>query len=314
VTMRWTPRRAMLVLVLTNLLWAGSYVAGKEALAALSPVELNALRFSVAGLLLAPLLWRDGRRLRIGRRDLPGLALLCLLGFVLTKAAEYAGLSLTSASDTALLIASESIFTAVLAWVILHEAVRRAAVGGLLAGALGVYVVVAQGLTPPHLGGGTRALGDLLVVGSLVFEALYTVLGKRRLARYPGLVILSSSVIGSLVVWIPAAAVEVTRDGAPHLGGGAWAGVLYLAIGGTILPYAGWFAALRYVDAASASVTLFLQPLAGTLLAVLILGERPSWATLAGGLCIVGGVWLGHAHGSATVVDAIERAAVTSGA
>jgi len=90
VTMRWTPRRAMLALVLTNLLWAGSYVAGKEALAALSPVELNALRFSVAGLLLAPLLWRDGRRLRIGRRDLPGLTLLCLLGFVLTKASAAA--------------------------------------------------------------------------------------------------------------------------------------------------------------------------------------------------------------------------------
>jgi len=81
-----------------------------------------------------------------------------------------------------------------------------------------------------------------------------------------------SSVIGSLVVWIPAAAIEVARDGA-----------LYLAIGGTILPYTGWFAALRHVDAASAGVTLFLQPLAGTLLAVLILRERPSWATLAGG-------------------------------
>jgi len=313
--MRWTRRRAMLVLVLTNLLWAGSYVAGKEALAALSPVELNALRFGVAGLLLAPVLWRDWPRLSIGRRDLPGLALLCLLGFVLAKAAAYTGLSLTSASDTALLIASESIFTAVLAWVILHEVAPRAAVDGLLVGALGVYVVVEQGLTLPHLGGGTRALGDLLVVGSLVFEALYTVLGKRGLARYPGLFILSSSVIGSLVVWIPAAAVEVARDGAPHLGGGAWAGALYLTIGGTILPYAGWFAALRHVDAASASVTLFLQPLAGTLLAVLILGDRPSWATLAGGLCIVGGVWLtSRAHGGATVSDAIERAAAVGGA
>jgi len=113
-----------------------------------------------------------------------------------------------------------------------------------------------------------------------------------------------SSVIGSLVVWIPAAAIEVARDGA-----------LYLAIGGTILPYTGWFAALRHVDAASAGVTLFLQPLAGTLLAVLILRERPSWATLAGGLCIVGGVWLtSRAHGVADVTDAIERAAAVGSA
>jgi len=123
-----------------------------------------------------------------------------------------------------------------------------------------------------------------------------------------------SSVIGSLIVWVPAAAIEVARDGAPHLNGSVWAGALYLAIGGTILPYAGWFAALRHVDAASAGVTLFLQPLAGTLLAVLILAERPSWATLAGGLCIASGVWLAsRAHGSTPMADVIESGAVVAG-
>lgn len=302
-----TPRGAMLMLVLCNLLWAGSYVAGKEALAALSPVELNALRFSVAGLLFGPLLWRHRAHLRLDRRDLPRLALLCLLGFVLNKAAEYTGLSLTTAAETALLIASESIFTAVMAWLILRERVQRGTVAGLLVGALGVYVVIEDGLRLPHLGGGTQVLGDLLVVLSLVFAALYTVLGKRSLARYPGLLIVASSVIGSLAVWLPAASINIAHSGLPHLDAAAWAGVLYLATGGTVLPYIGWLAALRYVGAANAGVTLFLQPLAGAVLAIVVLGERPSWTALAGGLCIVGGVWLaGRAQSEAAEPAALE--------
>src|SRR5579859_3513200 len=54
-TSRWM---ALGLLVLGNTLWAGTYVAGKVALATLSPAELNALRFSLATLVLAPVLWR----------------------------------------------------------------------------------------------------------------------------------------------------------------------------------------------------------------------------------------------------------------
>ena len=44
----WTRRQAMAVLIGSNVLWAASYAAGKEALLTISPIELNLLRFSVA--------------------------------------------------------------------------------------------------------------------------------------------------------------------------------------------------------------------------------------------------------------------------
>ena len=56
-------RRALALLIACNLLWAGTYVAGKVALQSLSPVELNALRFGIASLAFLPLLWR-ARRMR----------------------------------------------------------------------------------------------------------------------------------------------------------------------------------------------------------------------------------------------------------
>ena len=62
--MRWTRRRAMIVLVLANVLWAGSYTAAKDALHVLSPIEVSALRFTIASIVLLPVLWIHRSRLR----------------------------------------------------------------------------------------------------------------------------------------------------------------------------------------------------------------------------------------------------------
>src|SRR5258708_31523134 len=56
-------RNAFVGLALANTLWAGTYTAGKIALRELSPVELNALRFLLATLILAPALVRGRRRI-----------------------------------------------------------------------------------------------------------------------------------------------------------------------------------------------------------------------------------------------------------
>jgi drug/metabolite transporter (DMT)-like permease len=303
----------MTVLVLANVVWAGSYTAGKEAMRALSPVELNFLRFAIAGLLLASLLWIGRDRISIRRRDLKQLGILCGLGFVLTKGLEFSGLSLTTASDTALLIAAESMFTSILAWIVLREVVRVAAVAGLVVGAIGVYVVIQRGFGLPRVGGGTRLIGDMLVLVALASEAAYSIFGKAALARYPGLLITASGILGSLVFWFPAAAVNVAVAGIPHMDVAAWAGLLYIAIPGTVLAYVAWMLALGHVDGASAAPTLFLQPLVGTALAAVVLGERPGWATLAGGLCIIAGVWIASRGGSSSAVRAAVAAEPLSG-
>src|SRR5262249_10176171 len=160
--------------------WAGTYAAGKIALVTLSFVELNALRFTLATFLLLPVLW-SGRGILIrelgDRRSQRELARLVVLGFVLNKGFEYAGLSLSTAVDVALLIATESIFTTVLSWIVLDEPVTLSGIAALLVGLTGVYFVVARGLVPVLSGPGglARVAGDLLVILALLFEAGYTV-------------------------------------------------------------------------------------------------------------------------------------------
>lgn len=280
------------MLVFGNALWAGTYVAGKTALDSLSFVQLNALRFAIAALLLAPVLW-SGRA--ILRRELGdpasrrALARLVLLGFVLNKAFEYAGLAMSTAVDVALLIATESLFTALFSWVTLGEQATRARLAALALGMTGAYLVVAQGLLPDLSGplGAARIGGDLLVIVALVCEAAYTVGGKATLDRIPPLLLVSISVWGCLLVWLPAAALGVAVSGVPAVPAMAWASIAYMAAFATVAAYWAWFRSLTALDASTAAPFLFIQPLLGAALGVVLLGETVTWATVAGAVLIL---------------------------
>ncbi len=285
---------ALLTLIIANVLWAGTYAAGKIALHDLNPVELNALRFSIASIVLAPALIHGWRTIPRDRRSVLSLIALTLLGFVANKAFEYFGLSLSTASDVALLIATESLFTALLSWTLLRERVTAAGVAALCVGMVGVYLIVERGFAP-NLGGGagaSRIIGDLLVIFSLLLESGYTILGKRTLSQMPPLLFTGATLIGSLFVWLPAGAVAVSRTGWPHMTLAGWLAVIYMALVATALGYWLWFRALAVVDASTAAPTLFIQPLLGAALGVWLLHDGLTWATWLGGGLILASLLL----------------------
>jgi drug/metabolite transporter (DMT)-like permease len=286
---------AFAALVLANVLWAGTYTAGKIALGEVSPVMLNTLRFTIAALLLTPVLIHERARLKPllrSRSDLLTLSLLILLGWVLNKILEYVGLSLSTASDVALLISTESLFTAALSWTLLRERVTRLGVAALAVGMIGAYLIVARGLIPTltvsdGVNNAARILGDLLVILSLFVEAFYTIRGKTVLNRWPPLLFTALTITGSLLFWLPAGAVAVARDGWPRLTAPGWLGIGYMAVFATVCAYWLWFRGLTVFEGSAAAPLLFIQPLLGTLIALWLLNERLTWATLVGGALII---------------------------
>src|SRR5947209_19162744 len=161
---RNTP--SWLLLITANTLWAASYVAAKPALQDTSVNVMLALRMGISALLLLPFLIARRSQLHLTRQLIPQLLALALIGFVINKLLEYVGLALTTASDVALLITSESIFTAALSWLLLRERFRKLTGLALCLGFVGVYLIVERSLIPniPTGGGAWRLVGDLLVV------------------------------------------------------------------------------------------------------------------------------------------------------
>jgi drug/metabolite transporter (DMT)-like permease len=283
-----------LLLILANVVWAGSYVAAKFALTDLSVNMLNALRMIIASLILLPFLWTRRREFHLTVRDLPQLAVLALVGFVINKIFEYDGLALTTASDVALLIASESIFTALLSWLLLHERFRWLTVGALVLGGSGVYLIVERSLLPniPSGGGIWRIVGDLMVILALVFETFYTIRGKALLVKHSPLLVTAAAIVGSTIFWIPMAGFQLATTGWHTLSWQAWLGLGWLALMSTVVGYLAWFAGLARIEGSSAAATLFIQPLLGTILAIVLLGDQLLPTTIIGGVFILVSVFL----------------------
>jgi drug/metabolite transporter (DMT)-like permease len=281
------------LLISANVLWAATYVAAKFALRDTSVNIMLAMRMTIASLVLLPLLLAGRKQLHLTRRDIPQLIMLMLAGFVVNKLLEYVGLALTTASDVALLITSESIFTATLSGILLRERFKKLTGFALLLGFMGVYLIVERSLIPsiPAGGGAWRIVGDLLVVLALLVEAFYTVRGKAMLAKHPPLLITAASIVGSLVFWIPVAGWEVLTTGWHPIGLTAWIGIGWMALMSTVLAYLAWFQGLAKVDGSAAASTLFVQPLLGTLLAIVLLGEQLTLTTVIGGILIVVSVY-----------------------
>lgn len=303
-------RTALAVAAAANIVWAGSYVAGKDALDDVPVVTLNCLRFAIASVVLVPLCWRYRRALPRDRAGVLRLIALAALGFVANKALEYAGLSLTTATDTALLITTESLVTLVLAVLVLRERLQPLAAMALALGSLGVYVLVEGGLVVPHRLSGPMATGDLLVVASLAIEAGATIVGAQLMRRGSPYTVTAAAVCISLLAWGPAELVVGLRDGAPHLSARGWAGLLYLALFTTCIGYGAWFWALQHVPAQDVTPLLLVQPVAGTVLASLLRGERPTAATLIGGALVLAGVALVALPRGARPARPVELAAL----
>ena len=282
------------LLILANTLWATSYVAGKFILQDISVTMLSALRMCLASVFLIPLLLYKRKEIRFTWRDVPQLLLLALTGFVITKLLEYGGLALTTASDVALLISSESVFTAVFAWLLLRERFQLLHVGLMLLGLLGVYLIVERSFIPniPSGGGVWRIFGDLLVVLALIFEAFYTIRGKSLLVKHSPLLVVSAAIVGSTVFWLPLAGWEILSFGWHPLSTLGWMSLGWMALVTTVFGYLAWFQGLTRVDGSAAAVTLFIQPLLGTVLAVLLLHEQLTPITILGGVLIVASVFL----------------------
>src|SRR2546429_9834192 len=282
------------LLIMANVLWAASYVVSKLVLFESSVTIMLALRMGISALILLPFLIARRKDLKLTRQAIPQLLILALIGFVINKLLEFGGLALTTASDVALLITSETVFTAAFSWALLGERFKRLTGFALLLGFIGVYLIVERSLIPNIPSGGVllRIIGDLLVLLALLVESLYTVRAKSMLVKHSPFLITSASIVVSMLFWTPIAAWEILGTGWHPIGLVAWLSIAWMAIMSTVVAYLAWFKGLTKVDGSAAASTLFIQPLLGTFLAIVLLHDQLTTMTVVGGILIIVSVYL----------------------
>ncbi|HKI99435.1 MAG TPA: DMT family transporter [bacterium] len=282
---------ALALLVLANLLWGSTWVVAKLALTELSPLQVSAWRMIAAGLVVLPWLVHQQRRGALPLRAWPQLAGLGALGFGVAKFLSFWGLSRTTATDASLLMSVEPLLTIALGWLVLREALSGRRAAAFLLGAAGAWLLIARGLEPPAAGA-PHVVGDLVFLLGLTGEAAYSVLGKSLLRRHSAALVTAATIVTSMGLWLPVAVGDGLRAGWPPLNAGVVAALAFLALGCTVFAFWAWFRALEQLEAGLAALTIFVQPVWGAALSVLLLGEPLQAATLAGGALVLASLYL----------------------
>ncbi|MDD4365394.1 MAG: DMT family transporter [Synergistales bacterium] len=76
------------------------------------------------------------------------------------------------------------------------------------------------------------------------------------------------------------------------ISGRQWLLIAALGVFGSLLPYAVFYLALRYVDASTASLAATVEIVGGVAMTAFLLGQIPQWAEVAGCALIIGGLLL----------------------
>jgi drug/metabolite transporter (DMT)-like permease len=260
------------------LIWAGNIVvAGLGLRSDLTPWDISAIRFGVAGLILAPYLMRRG--FAIDRLGWIGVLAL-VLGGAPTVLLANAGLLFAPASHAgALFPGVMPLVVAVLAAVILKEAFTLQKKAGFVLIATGVVGIVSvSGATI----GTTQNIGHLLFLASALAFACYTVAMRR--ARLEGLHAAAISAVGSMLIYLPPYAMVAGAgifDAAPS------AIALQAVVQGlltAVLSYVVYGLAVSILGASSGAAFAASCPAITALMAIPILGEWPSsadWCAIA---------------------------------
>jgi drug/metabolite transporter (DMT)-like permease len=261
-------------------------VVGKGVLAYLPPLAVAALRVLVAAPLLLLLAWRV-ERVRVPRGYLRRLALLGCLGVFLNQVLFIVGLSLTTATNAAILMPSIPVFAVVVASLLGIERIDRRRGAGIVLAVLGALVMLDP--TQFSLTSGT-SLGDALILLNCLSYATYLVLQRPLLAHLPPLTLIAWAMLfgGTAVLLVSAPALVGTRFTA--VPAGAWAGMAYIALIPTAVNYALNTWSIRRSSPALAATYTTLQPVVAALLGGILLGEQVGFRQGLGFFLIVGGL------------------------
>ena len=271
-------------------IWGGTPVATKIAVAEMDPVLVGMLRTVVALPLVVLLLAVRRPPAPRGGRQWLSVMVVGFGSFIAFPVLFSLGQIRTSAAHGGLILAMLPVVTGIYAAVAERRLPTRLwVVGAAIAVAGEVALIGARG----DLAGGEASLaGDLLVLLSALSAPLGYVAGA-RLARTMGTAAVTYwSIAAAGVLLLPAAGVIALELDWRAVSAGAWAGVLYLAVGATVVCYLLWYWALNVGGVVRVSTMQFVQPVVSVVLAVVMLGEALTGPLVASAAVIVFGVAL----------------------
>lgn len=263
-------------------IWGGMYVVSKAVMAVIPPFSLIVLRL-VLGILTLSLVVLLRKKWALTTKQFWNIFLVGVIGYGISLGFQFVGTDLSTASNASLVTSATPAFILLFAALILREKVTLRLFIALIVATLGVIAVIDP--RTAHLAS-QLFWGNLSLVAAALTWALYSVL-IRRVTRDAN--VLSTSLvafIGGLPVCLPLGVWEASTRGYGPVTWQVVVGVLFLGIISTALSMYLWNTAFAKLEAGVASLTFFAQPVVGTILGALFLGDKITPLFILGGVLI----------------------------
>lgn len=278
--------------LLAAAIWGGMYVVSDVVLKVIPPFTLLTIRLILGGLVLALIL--SVRKPPGPPRNLRALLGVGLLGFGVSVGLQFVGTDLSTAVNGALITSAAPAFILVFAALLLREPMTPRRIFAVALASIGVLLIV--DLTQADFSS-DLFVGNAALAGAALTWGLYSVLVRHVSATTDTLVVTLVAFCGGLLLTIPLGLIELPSRPIGDIDLPVVLGILYLGVVSTAGAMWLWNRAFALVDAGTASLTFFAQPVVGALLGALLLGQTLTGAAVVGGLLIAAGVLLAMRRG-----------------
>ncbi len=283
----------------------GSYVGLSKSLVAVLPVFLLAwLRFGLGGLAMLHWLRKPATEAALSTQTKKLIFLESFLGNFLFSICMLYGVSMTTAVAAGVIMASIPACVAVMSWLFLRERVSLrvwAAVACAVVGIALVSLVKDAGLAPPPPLANTEQtllvpwhgniawLGNLLLVGAVLCEAAYAVIGKKLTGVMGPKRITSLINLWGFALVTPLGLWQASTFDFASVHANTWLLLVFYAMAASVWTVWLWMTGLKTVAAAQAGVFTVMLPISAAAVGVLWLGESMSGLQLvAFGVALLG--------------------------
>ena len=284
------------LLLTASMALVGSYVALSKPLAAAVPVfALAFLRFAIAAPAMLPWTFGKAGEPPLTRTEHRLFFLLSFFGNFLFSICMLMGIMLTTATAAGVILAALPAVVALLSRWVLRETLTARAWLAIALAVIGIALLqAAKAPEPTSTFGALPAprLGNLLMLGAVVCEAIYVIIAKRLSATRTPLRVSALTNLWGLALIAPLGLWQLWHFDLQSLTLSLWLLLIFYSLAASLFAVWMWVAGLKHVAAHHAGVFTVALPVSATLVGVLLLHEPLTWLHIAALACASGGAVL----------------------
>jgi drug/metabolite transporter (DMT)-like permease len=278
-----------LFLFIVNLFYGAGFTVSKMVMPQyIKPFGFILIRVSITTTLFF-IIHQFWQNQKVEKKDFPLIILCSLFGVTINQEMFFAGLSITTPINGALIMIMTPILVFVISFFLSHEKATWQKILGLVLGLSGALVILAgKGFNFSS----ETLLGDLFILINATSYAIYLVIVRPLMKKYHPLTVIKWVFFFGLIPVTVFGLKQVTQIQWNSFGSETWLAVAFVVICTTFLAYLLNMLALREVHSSVVGAYIYLQPVLATIISISVGKDAITFEKILSAVLIFSGVYL----------------------